>query len=81
MKVVDRFGAVNESYNGEVVISAQSDGGGVKLDGTCGQAVVTIMDGLGSFDVDASAVPSGGLVIFDLSPQRTDPYRSSIERQ
>jgi len=81
VKVVDRFGAINASYNGEVVIVAQSDGGGVKLDGTWGQAVVTIVDGVGTFDVDASTVPPGGLVMFDLSAQRTDPYRSSIERQ
>lgn len=81
VKVVNHLGAVNESYNGEALIVAQSREGGVKLNGTWGTAVVPIADGLGSLAVDASTVPSGALVIFDLSAERTDPYRTSIEVQ
>ncbi|MEX1025059.1 MAG: hypothetical protein WD226_08270 [Planctomycetota bacterium] len=80
VQVVDVTGALDTSYNGEVVVEAKSEGGGVKLDGAWGQAVVTIEDGAGSLLVDASNVPSGKLVTFELDAARTDKYRTSIER-
>jgi hypothetical protein len=82
VKILDRFGAVNESYFGEVVVSAQAEGGGgVKLNGSWGEAIVTVTDGVGSILVDASRVQSGALVTFNLSAARTDPSRTSITRQ
>lgn len=81
VQVLDRFGAVNESYYGEVVIAAHSESGGVKLNGSWGKGVVDISAGVGELLIDATRATSGALVTFDLSAERTDSYRTSIQVQ
>jgi len=79
IKVIDRDGNRNMSYNGTIYVNAFATGGSVvKLNGNFGTALVNVTEGLGTFAIDATTATAGDTVYFETHADRLDIVRSGI---